>query len=106
MDRTIFVTAVPAVALSLSMALQPYGPWSLFQFLNLYTVGRTPWTGDQPVARPLPTHRTTRTQNKRIQTSMPRMVFEPTIPVLERVKTVNVLDCAAAVIGVRAVTIS
>jgi hypothetical protein len=28
-------------------------------------VGRTPWTGDQPVARPLPTHRTTRTQNKR-----------------------------------------
>jgi hypothetical protein len=28
-----------------------------FQFLNLYTVSRTPWTGDQPVARPLPTHR-------------------------------------------------
>jgi hypothetical protein len=27
--------------------------------------GRTPWTGDQPVARPLPTHRTTLTQNKR-----------------------------------------
>jgi hypothetical protein len=25
------------------------------QFLNLKTVGRTPWTGDQPVARPLPT---------------------------------------------------
>jgi hypothetical protein len=35
----------------------PCGPWPLFQFLNLYTVGRTPWTGDQPVARPLPTHR-------------------------------------------------
>jgi hypothetical protein len=30
-----------------------------FSFLILYTVGRTPWTGDQPVARPLPTHRTT-----------------------------------------------
>jgi hypothetical protein len=29
-----------------------------FSFLILYTVGRTPWTGDQPVARPLPTHRT------------------------------------------------
>jgi hypothetical protein len=28
----------------------PCGPRSLFQFLNLYTVGRTPWTGDQPVA--------------------------------------------------------
>jgi hypothetical protein len=27
------------------------------QFLNPKTVGRTPWTGDQPIARPLPTHR-------------------------------------------------
>jgi hypothetical protein len=25
-----------------------------FSFLILYTVGTTPWTGDQPVARPLP----------------------------------------------------
>jgi hypothetical protein len=30
-----------------------------FSILILYKVGRTPWTGDQPVARPLPTHRTT-----------------------------------------------
>jgi hypothetical protein len=29
---------------------------SIFSFLILHTVGRTPWTGDQPVARPLPTH--------------------------------------------------
>jgi hypothetical protein len=28
-----------------------------FSFFNLYTVGRTPWTGDQPVTRPLSTHR-------------------------------------------------
>jgi hypothetical protein len=35
-----------------------------FNFLILYTVGRTLWTGDQPVAMPLPTHRTTQTQNK------------------------------------------
>jgi hypothetical protein len=28
-------------------------------FLSLYTVGSTPWTSDQPVARPLPTHTTT-----------------------------------------------
>jgi hypothetical protein len=28
-----------------------------FSFLILHTVGRTPWTGDQPVTRPLPTHR-------------------------------------------------
>jgi hypothetical protein len=41
------------------MALQPFiVPWSLLQFHNLfYTVGRNPWTGDQPVARPVPTHR-------------------------------------------------
>jgi hypothetical protein len=26
------------------------------------SVGRIPWTGDKPVARPLPTHRTTQTE--------------------------------------------
>jgi hypothetical protein len=47
------------------MALQPFvGPWPLFQFLDFYTVGRTPWTGDEPVARPLPAHRIAQTQNK------------------------------------------
>jgi hypothetical protein len=30
-----------------------------FSFLILYTVGRTLWTGVQPVVRPIPTHRTT-----------------------------------------------
>jgi hypothetical protein len=30
-----------------------------------------PWTGDQPVARPLLTHGTTQTQNKTTQISMP-----------------------------------
>jgi hypothetical protein len=55
------------------MALQLFlRPWPLLQFRNLfYTHCTTPWTGDQPVARPLPTHRTTQTQNKRTQTSMP-----------------------------------
>jgi hypothetical protein len=63
----------------------------VFSFLILYTVGRIPGTGYQPVARPLPTYRTT-------QTSMPRVRFEPTIPVLERAKTVHALDRAATVI--------
>jgi hypothetical protein len=32
------------------MALQPFvGRWPPFQFLVLYTVGRTPWIGDQLV---------------------------------------------------------
>jgi hypothetical protein len=55
-----------------SVPLQPFvGPWPLLQFRNLfYTDDRTSWTGDQPVARPLPTHRTTQIQNKRTQTSM------------------------------------
>jgi hypothetical protein len=35
------------------------GPGRFFSFVILYTVSRTPWTGDLPVARPLPTHRTT-----------------------------------------------
>jgi hypothetical protein len=84
-----------------SMALQPFfGLWPLLQFRNLcYKGGRTPWTGDQPVARPLPTHRTTQTQNTCTQTSMPWVGFEPTIPSFERAKTVHALDGAATVIG-------
>jgi hypothetical protein len=69
----------------LSMALQP-----------LWT-SSAPWAGNQLVARPLPTHRTTQTQNKRTRTSMPRVGSEPTIPVFERAKTA--LDRAATVIG-------
>jgi hypothetical protein len=78
----LFLTIQYIFQLSLSLWL--YSPLDLgrfFSFLILYTVGRTPWTGDQPAARPLPTHRTTQTQNKRTQTSMPRVGFEPTIPV-------------------------
>jgi hypothetical protein len=66
-----------------------------FSFLILYTNGRTTWTGDQPATRPLTTHRTTQSQNKRTTTSMTQVGFEPTIPVFERAKTVHVLDRAA-----------
>jgi hypothetical protein len=42
------------------------GPGLFFSLLIIITNGgMTPWAGDQPVARPLPTHRTTQTQNKR-----------------------------------------
>jgi hypothetical protein len=82
------------------MAVQPFGLWPFLSFLILCTVGRIPWTGDQPVARPLLTHRTTQTQNKRTQTSMPGVGFEPTIPAFARSKTVHVLDRTATVIGV------
>jgi hypothetical protein len=81
------------------MALEPFvGPWPLFSFLIFYTVGRTPLTGDQPVARPLPTHRITQTEYKRTQTSMPQRGLEPTIPMFECTKTVHALVRAATVI--------
>jgi hypothetical protein len=63
-----------------------------FSFLILYTVGRTPWTGDQPVAGPLPTHRTTQIQNKRTHASMPWVGFEPMISTFKRTKEVHALD--------------
>jgi hypothetical protein len=95
---------IPSLSLSLylSIYLRLYSPLlglgRFFTFLILHTVGRTPWTGDQPVSRPLPTQRTTQTQNKHSQTSMPRVGFEPTIPAFEQAKTVHALDGAATVI--------
>jgi hypothetical protein len=83
------------------MVLQPFvGPWPLLQFRKLfYTVGRTPWMSDQLVARPLPTHRTTQTQNKHTH---PCLEWD-SIPVFERAKTVHLLGRAAAVIGQRGI---
>jgi hypothetical protein len=52
---------------SLSLWLcSPFDLGHFFSFLILYTVYRTPWTRDQPIERPLSTHRTTETQNKHI----------------------------------------
>jgi hypothetical protein len=102
LQRTIFgiekiMKRCDIVTLGYILSLWLYGRF--FSFLILYTVGRTPRTGDQPVARPLPTHRTTQIQNKRTQTSMPWVGFKPTTPVFERAKTVHALDLAAIVIG-------
>jgi hypothetical protein len=79
------------LSIYLSMVLQPFvGPWSLFQFLDVfYTVGRTPWTGYDPVTRPLPTNRTVQTQNKSTHTSTSQVGFEPTISLFEGAKTVK-----------------
>jgi hypothetical protein len=99
--RTWSQSSPPNSLIHSSVVLQPFvGPWPLLQFRKLfYVVGRTPWTSDQPVARPLPTHRTTQTQNKCTQTSMPWVGFEPTIPMSERAKTVYALDRTATVSG-------
>jgi hypothetical protein len=78
----------------------PVGLRLFFQFHDHFTDGRTPWTSDQLVARPLPKHRTTQTQNKHIhQTSMPSAGFEPAIPASELAKTVHALGRAATVTG-------
>jgi hypothetical protein len=91
-DMSIYVSIYVSAVLLLDLG-------RFFSFLILYTVGRTPWKGDEPIARPSPTHRTTQTQNKCTQTSMPQMGFEPTIPAFERAKTVHVSDRAATLIG-------
>jgi hypothetical protein len=64
------------------------------------TVGRSPWTSDQVVARSLPVHkhRITHTQHKH-QTSMLEAGFEPTITASERAKTILALDDSATVAG-------
>jgi hypothetical protein len=76
--------------------------WTLADFsvsYSFYTVGRTPWTVDQLVTRPVPVHRTAQTQNKRTQTFMPQVGFEPTISLFEQSKAFHSLDCVATVIG-------
>jgi hypothetical protein len=45
-----FFTVVPTLELRASVKR-----FVSLQFLNPKTVGRTPWTGDQPVSRPPPT---------------------------------------------------
>jgi hypothetical protein len=59
----------------LSIYLWLYGPLldlgRFFSFLSLHIVGRTTSTEDQPVARPLPAHRTAQTPNKCTQPSIP-----------------------------------
>jgi hypothetical protein len=56
----------------------------------LYKVSRIHLTGDQP-CRTVTAYEN-KTQKKRRQTSMPRVGFEPTIPVFERSKTYHASD--------------
>jgi hypothetical protein len=48
--------------------------------------------GDQLVAKSRYLHTKQHKQNKRTQTSMPQVRFEPTIPVFELAKTVHALQ--------------
>jgi hypothetical protein len=70
--RTVTVSQVNSSQSSFFFHWLYSPPWALasaFQFHNHFTDGGTPWASDQLVARPLPKHRTTQTQNKRIHIS-------------------------------------
>jgi hypothetical protein len=63
-DKIITLQSIEPT-LSLSLSLWLYNlllDLDFFSFLILYAVGRTPWRGDQPVARPLPTQDDTNTE--------------------------------------------
>jgi hypothetical protein len=71
-----FIYCNGSTTLSLSLAF--------FSVSLSYARAVGPWTGDQPIARPLPTYKTTQTLNK-IQISMSLVGFEPMNPVSDRV---------------------
>jgi hypothetical protein len=56
--------------------------------------------GDRLVARPLLTRRTAEIENKRTQTTMLGVGFEPTTSVFELAKTVHDVDREAGVVDV------
>jgi hypothetical protein len=77
------------------MALRPFRSWPIFQIL-IPVHSRYDPLYEGSARRKAANY----TQNKRAQTSMPQVSFEPTIPVFERAETVHALDRAASVIGV------
>jgi hypothetical protein len=66
-----------------------------FTFLSLYTVGRTAWTSDQTVARPLPIHRTTQHRINAHRHALSEIrTHDPSV------RTSEDNSCAATVIGI------
>jgi hypothetical protein len=80
--------------------------WALaaFQFPDLFTIDKIPWTSDQLVVRPLPNHMTAETQKNTYthQTSIPEVEFESTIKASERAKIVHALESLPTVTGLHA----
>jgi hypothetical protein len=78
-----------------------------FRFFNFYIVSTTSWAGDQPVARPLPTH--TGQHKDRINSHKhPCLEWDsnPWSSAFQGAKTVHALECAATVIGRRQVQLT
>jgi hypothetical protein len=74
LNTVMFLHFVSLLLLWIYSPLLGLGRFS--RFFILYTVGKTPWTRDQPVARPLPTHRTTQIQNKLAQYRHPYLEWD------------------------------
>jgi hypothetical protein len=55
----LYITLLPFFILSTALL---FGTGFSFSLVIYYTVGRTPWTGDQPAARPVPTQGNTNTE--------------------------------------------
>jgi hypothetical protein len=68
----MYVTRLIEFGITIIMALQPFGPWPLFQFL-LNPIHNLQDSFEEGSAR---RKACTYTQNKRTQTSMPRVGFE------------------------------
>jgi hypothetical protein len=66
----------------------------------LQTVGRAPWTGDQPCLKAA-TYTGQDKHKKRGHISMPKIGFEPRTPVFEQTKTFYTSDRAVTVTGMQ-----
>jgi hypothetical protein len=98
------LTSIISLKLIIPSSIKVYGSIALCWTLATFSVSwsfYSQWDSleDQAVASQLPTCRTAQTQNKRAQTSMSQVAFEPTITVSERAKRVHALDRAATLIG-------
>jgi hypothetical protein len=103
LSLSIYLSIYLYRSIYLSVCLWLYSPLldlgRILSFLPFLHSREDSLTGNRPVTRGLPAHRTAQTQNRLTQTSMPQVGFEPTIPLFERAKTVYAIDRAATVIG-------
>jgi hypothetical protein len=98
--RSIYLTICLSIYISVYLSTRIYGSTALVdsgRFFSslIYTQSVGPLERGISSSQGRNLHRTTQTQNKGKQTSMPRVEFEPTIRVFERAKTVPVVDRAA-----------
>jgi hypothetical protein len=90
-----------SLSLSLSLSLGLYSPLDIGGFFSLLIYPQSVGLLRQGISPSQGRYQHTEQHkhNKRTQTSMPQVGFEPTIPAFERPKTVHASDSAATVNG-------